>query len=231
MRFGKYECGAMVEAVPGIDIHGVSARCAIPSRVREHPAFARWLASVSGEAENAGALAEDPGAATLGTQSEWLAALGDAAHRMRNALALLESGAPREELTEWLIPLGDYLLGRYGIGPRDGLPPVPKLESDAGSLVMLLDRMATDLESLGQLCTYMLGKEVALPTSKPKLQERRFIAACAESYRRVFGVLPPKRGWFGNEFMPYVGECLGMEIGHRIVSEVITELSERPAAP
>lgn len=232
MRFGRYECGGMVSSVPGIDVPSVSARCKIPAWVREHPEFAHWLANVSEAAAEIGDRAQDAAGATLGEQAEWLGALSDAAHRMRNALAPLERGGQREELTDMLAPLGDYLLwrARDGIGASEGRPVVPDLKSDARTTAALLERMATDLEALMQLCHHMQGKLTRIPSSQPKVYERNMVKACAVSFCEHFGRLPPKRSWFGDDFMPYVGQCLGLEIGHRIVGEVVAELGAHPAA-
>ncbi len=146
---------------------------------------------------------------------------------------MLKIGADRESLADLLQPLGDYLLLRaneYGSN-QEGRPKVPQLPSNADSFAALLERTASDLESLELICKHMQSKLVELPSSMPKYRERRLIRTCAVLFRNFFGRLPPKRGWFGDQFMPYVGECIGFEIGHRIVGEIVSELAKDPDAP
>ena len=232
MSFGKQECGRLVEYPAGIDAKSVLARCKIPPRVSAAPVFEPWLEMVEESAALVSDMARDTPTVTAGVQREWLEGLADAAHRMRNALAPLESGGERDSLTEILRGVGDYLLwrARDGIGARPRRPVVPRLRSDAPDVSTLLDRMAKDLVALQQICAHLQGAFDELPSSSPKHHERDLIAQCALSYRQLFGQLPPKRGWFGDEFMPYIGECVGMDIGHRIVGEVVSDLAAHPAA-
>lgn len=234
MRFCKPQIGSLVEPVPGLDQKTVLFRCSgIPSEFAERPELAKWLAAVEEVAELENEMARGAPAVTVGLQSEWLAGLTDATRRMRSALGMLKVGADRESLADLLQPDGDYLLRRANecSSTQEGRPRVPHVPGGAIDFAALLERMANDLEALELICKHTQGKLVGLPSSLPKYRERRLIKNCAVLFRNFFGRLPPKRGWFGDEFMPYVGECIGFDIGHRIVGEVVSELAKDPGAP
>lgn len=233
MEFGERSTGCMLEYPTGLDATAVRARCTLPAQVHAAAAFETWLGQVEEAAATVRQMACDKPSETPGVQALWLDELSQAAHRMRNALAVLAAGNERSALFELLQPLGDYVLwrARDGIGAVAGRPPVPPVATDAASFADLMTRMVSDLEGLRAISDHLRSKLTDLPSSMPKHHERQLVKSCALSFRAVFGTLPPKRGWFGDQFMPYVGECIGLEIGHRIVGEVVGELAADPGAP
>lgn len=232
MQFGRRSTGRMLEYPAGLDAATVRARCALPSSIEGAPSFEAWLRQVEEAAGMVREMVQDQPVETLGVQAQWLDELGQAAHRMRNALAVLSASGDRAALFELLQPLGDYVLwrARDGIGAVAGRPSVPVVDTDAANFAHLMTRMVADLQALRAIADHLGAKLTDLPSSMPKHHQRQLVKWCALSFQAAFGRLPPKRGWFGDAFMPYVGECIGLQIGHRIVGEVVTALAADPDA-
>lgn len=197
-----------------------------------HPNFQGWIRNVQGASATVATLIKGKAEQTLGTRSAWIKELETSSHAMRCALNPLMTGRDRAQVVDDLEPLADYLLSRArdGRGHEAGRPNAPALRTDAASLTELLERLATDLADLELICDAMLMKLQRLPSSAPKHNERNLIRLIAKSHMNHFGRLPPKRSWFGDHFMPYVGQCVGLDIGHRIVGEEVSDLLGDPAA-
>lgn len=232
MQFGERSTGRMLEYPTGLDAATVRARCALPQSIEGAQWFGDWLRQVEEAAGIVREMVRDEPVETLGMQAQWLDELGQAAHRMRNALAVLSAGNDRSALFDLLQPLGDYVLwrARDGIGAAAGRPKVPAVRTDAGDFEHLMNRMVADLEALRAIADHQRSKLTDLPSSMPKHRERQLVRWCALAFKTACGRLPPKRGWFGDAFMPYVGECIGLDVGHRIVGEVVTALDVDPDA-
>lgn len=230
MPFGNAAKGGIVEAVAGLDEASVRSRCSLPTEIAQHESLVAWLRDVEGAAELVQDMKQGDPEITPGVLSIWVEEFATAADRWARTLKRLEAGGDRAALFDALQPLGDYLLwrARDGIGSQPGRPAVPNMDTDARDTAALFTRMQGDLASLAALCRRMEGKLTALPTSSPAHRERELVAGCVVAFRRHFGKLPPQRGWFGDQFMPHVGECIGLSIGWRVVAETVREQTAHP---
>lgn len=195
----------------------------LPERLRDDPRATGFLAATRDSAETIAQMVEGRQSETTDTVRDQIQGIEAAARRMQAALKPLEAAS---EAFEWLQADAHYLLlrTREVNMPTEGRPVVPPLHTDATDLAHMLQRMHDDLGALRVLCDHTAGK-VQPQRSTPKHYERQLVSAIADHYRHHFGELPPKRSWFADEFMVYVGECVGLTIGHRIVGEVIASKS------
>lgn len=232
MRFSPTQIGCFVEIPGGLDEASIRGRCTFPAQVLNSAAFSPWLEDVQNVAAMVSDMAAGSPKVRPGELSDWLEALTGSADRMRRGLGRLEAGRDRAELFDMLQPIGDYILWRAspGAGDSAGRPVVPPVHSAAPTFAALLERMADDLDTLTAVCAHQQRRLVGLPTSTPAHGSRRLVNGCASAFRSRFGTLPPRRSWFGDDFMPYVGACIGLEIGWRVVAEAVGELGEHPGA-
>lgn len=153
---------------------------------------------------------------------------------------LLSASHAAAEMQEALAPLADtsavydaldlrcrhlVLRARQQEEPAATRPAVPALANDAPpNLADLLTRIHADLQALRTATEYAVGR-ISSPRSSPKDRERALVKAIALSYRNHFGALPPQRSWFADALMAHIGDCLGVDIGHRIVGEVVAGMA------
>jgi len=221
MMFRSSDGGGWVKPVPTLAPEFL--REYLPAKLRKGPAAAGFLLAVRDSAELIANWLDDLPAETPDTVRDQIRAVEAAAYRMQNALAPLKDAS---DAFDSLDVNAQYLLLRTReVGkPTEGRPVVPPLHTDAADLAHMLQRMHDDLGALRVLCDHTAAK-VRPERSTPKHYERRLVSAVAEHHRNYFGKLPPKRSWFADDFMVYVGQCVGLNIGHRIVGEVIAAMS------
>lgn len=217
--FGATDCGGWVKPVS--DLAPERLREYLPPKLQAHPGAEAFMAGVRDSAELVATWREDLPAETPDTVRDRIRAVEAAARRMQAALAPLKRQSDAFDCMD--VNAGYLLLRTREVGmPTEGRPVVPRLHTDADDLTHMLQRLHDDLGALQVLCAHTAA-HVRPERSTPKHYERQLVAAAAEHYRHHFGKWPPKRSWFADAFLPYVGECIGLTIGHRIVGEVIAE--------
>ena len=141
------------------------------------------------------------------------------AHRMQNALQSLAGGTAAFSA---LKPHACYLLfrARKKIKQSKDQPVVPEMHTTALNFPSMLERLTEDLTALRVICVHVSG--ITQSDQHPqKGHERLLVQQLVEAHKRYFGTLPPKRGWFANDLLNFVSQCVGLAIGHRIVGEVV----------
>lgn len=221
MKFGKISRGGFVAPVPGIS--PAELRSHLPARLQAHANADAFLFTVVERVCLVAEMAADDGDATPAQLRDQLDAIRVAAHSMSHALASL---AGKSEVFDVLAPHFHYLhLRAHEVNmPTEGRPKVPPLPPDVPELPELLARVASDVHTLRTACEYT-AKHIRPVRNLSKGRERQLVELVAEAYVDAFGKPPPKRGtWFADTFVPYLGSCVGLDIGHRVVGDIIRNL-------
>jgi hypothetical protein len=146
-----------------------------------------------------------------------------AAKKMQSAMAPFIGETEGLDLVDWCC--GSQFSVKLKAGSsRVNWSNCPPLNTTAPNLTKLLTRLWVDLETLRVTCGHTAGKIESKQYPPVKKFERLMIQDIAQAHFNAFGELPPKRSWFGNHFMPLVGDTMGLEIGHKIVGEVISAM-------
>jgi hypothetical protein len=153
-----------------------------------------------------------------------------AAQKMQSAMAPFIGETDAYGLMSWCCG------SRFAVELEAGsslvnLSNCPPLNTTAPNLQELLTRLWVDLETLRIACGHTAGKIEAKQRPPVKEFERLMIQDIAQAYLNAFGKLPPQRGWFGNDFMPFLGKTMGLEIGHKIVGEVVSSMPKLGFVP
>lgn len=201
---GDISGGGWVGNVPNMQAHHLVLH--MPKAARAGERTAEFLAAVARIAAGLKTTIDEAGAPPpLAITKAEVLAVEQAAHTMQHALRPLSDGS--YTFSAMLPPLDHLLMVRAA-------PP------DTPELPALLQRIYDDLQTLRDVCAHTADH--FSPERNPvKGSERMFVRAVATAHRDCFGRLPPVRGWFGNSFMPYVGQCVGLTIGHAVVGQVV----------
>lgn len=191
----------------------------LPEKLRQHPGASGFMADVRDSAELVAQRASFQGTETPDALRDRFKAVEGAAHRMQAALSPL---ARASEAFDCLDAHAKYLLWRTREASKrtEGRPGVPAMHTDAADLAGMLQRVHDDLKALRVLCDYAAAQPRG-GRSELKYFERQLITAVVKHHQRHFFSLPPKRSWFADDFMLYIGVCIEMKIGHNIVGEVV----------
>ena len=221
MRFTSMTHGGIEEPVPGINAEALSLY--LPVRLRKHAMVNAFLVATVEHVKIFAGMREDDPEATPKDTRDTLAAVEQAAHALRNALAPLAGGSDAFDTLEVQFR---YLRIRAQERdmPTEGRAKVPALPCDMPALAGLLQRVADDLDTLRTVCDYTT--ERITPTrSTPRSRERMLVCWIAESHRQCFGELPPRRSWFADDLCKYIGSTIGADLGHRVVGEAVNSLT------
>ena len=217
----RTEQWVVVEPGAGLDIAQL-AEC-LPGHLQGHQGVPSFVRSVSEWAGLVGSLVKDWPAVTGKDMREGLRRVEDLAYEMQTAMQPLAQGS---EMFKTLNVDFKYLhLRAHEVGGMtEGRPVVPALPADVPLLPELLTRLHEDLESLRVACSHLAGK--IRPDQNPtKCLERMLVEGVARSYLEHFGERPPKRGNFADALIPHIAGAIGMDIGHRVVGEVVSKMT------
>jgi hypothetical protein len=216
--FGSDESGSLIEPAAGLGVQELLLL--MPVSMRTLAATPGFLAQVQEIAATWANVAADQPEQTPDAIKQIIHRVRTAAHAMRNELGVLAGGSEAfRDLQTGSMYL--FLRNNEVDAPAPGRPVVPALPTDARSLDQLLQRVHGDLEAL-RVCTEHTAQNIKPAKSRAKWIEREVVKLVAMAHQAAFGKPPPKRSWFGNDFMPFVGECMNLEIGHRVVGEEVS---------
>lgn len=213
--------GGWVESVHRLDPGRL--RGMLPPQLTRHASAPRFIENCIESAALWRHFAKDK---REGTPSELRTVLQTVEQHTHAARASLRPLGDGSESFDTLQPSYEYLTmrAREGSATDPDRPPVPDLPTkDTPKLADLLSRLDRDLRTLEMLCEHVASK--IEPSRNPeKFYERSLARALVLHHRDAFGTLPPVRQWFGDRFVTYIGDRVGMTIGWRLISEEITKL-------
>jgi hypothetical protein len=222
-RFTPRLGGGFEEPVAGLEPDKL--RGYLPAVLRAHAGAAGFLADVQDAATTVAAMAADAPDSTADEVRDQVQAIEVAARRMQAALTPLTDAS---HVFECLDAHAEYLLLRTReVGmPTVGRPVVPTMDTTAPDFAGLLQRLHGDLAALRVACNHT-ADQITPQRGIPKGHELHLAKCIVAAFQRNFGRPPPgRRSWFADEFMAYIGETMGMKIGHRLIDEAKASLGE-----
>lgn len=187
----------------------------LPERLRAMPEAAPFLSDVERIIAQVSTRPRRPSA---GERRAALTSIEAAVHQLQNVLSGLDFAS---ETYEDLEPDFQYKLKRS----REGRPVGPALPDGTPDLPDLLERLKGDLSALRLGCASAAAGIPVDRNSRDKGPERLLAYQVAHAYSIRFGKLPPKRSWFADDFLAYIGGEIGLDIGHGIVGEIVAAMT------
>lgn len=224
-----------VHAAP--DARPEKLRPYLPARLRKHRSAEAFLRACAGHARTVATLAAHTRQAPTALVRDSLLAVEQESNRLGLALRRLAGTDAHRAVVDTLGVLS------LRAGAIDGGETLFKAVSELGfpGVSTLLERMARDLAALAEL-TARVGADARslallagaaageVPTDRNPARgpERMLAHLIVQSYIACFGVRPPKRSWFADEFCARVGAAIGLTIGHTVVGQVVAEADAPP---